>query len=253
MNVYNGPPMPSVQPSSGLLVAGETGPVVPLIDRVRDVVRGTPFELWPREVAKLVQAGTFEFEAHGVVKTLQEELTPCSTPQKVHRRLPPRTRRDRWEERPVLPCGRWVHQISLDPALDWTLSDGANRCLQLVVSLSGGAGRSLKTLTSSIATQLGRTRRTVQNYWNELADAGYITRTFDRKSGHVTISVTDLVKPRPMPEVKKPWPRMPSPMAGWKRPQRGGAKFASHIKAKSTNRTLLADSVLVAEAYFRPG
>jgi hypothetical protein len=107
--------------------------------------------------------------------------------------------------------------MSLDPTLDWSISDGAARTLALVVSLAGGAGRSLVTLTCSIAKQLGRTARTIQNHWNAVVDAGYITRTTDRRSGLVTITVTDLVKPPPMPEHPKQWPRLPQPLAGWKR------------------------------------
>ena len=121
------------------------------------------------------------------------------------------------------------------------------------MSLAGGAGRSLVTLTSSIAKQLGRTARTVQNYWIALTEAGYIERSIDRRSGRVTITVTDLVKPPPLPEVKKPWPRLPSPKAGWKRSRRGGAKFISHIKTKVYKSPLLTEAVLAAEAHFRPG
>jgi hypothetical protein len=93
-----------------------------------------------------------------------------------------------------------VGRVSLDPIVDWDLSDGAVRCLLLVVSLAGGVGRSVVTLTSSIAKQIGRT-------------AGYIRLTFDRRSGRVTVTVIDLGAPPPMPEIKKPWPRLPNPMA----------------------------------------
>src|SRR3954454_3381236 len=187
-----------------------------------------------------------------VLRELQEP-TPCGAPPQTRWRLPPRTRLNRWDERPETPSGRWVGQMSLDPVVDWTLSDGAARCLQLVVSLAGGAGRSLVTLTCSIAKQLGRTPRTVQNYWKALVEAGFIERTFDRRSGFVTITVTDLVKPPPMPEKPKPWPRLPSPKAGWKRVTKGGAKLIAHIKAKVCESPLLEEVVLAAEAHFRPG
>jgi hypothetical protein len=96
-----------------------------------------------------------------------------------------------------------VWATNLDPVLDWSLCDGAVRCLQLVLSLAGGAGRPFVTLTSSIARQLGRTARTVQNYWNQLAG----------KTGLVT--VTKAVEPPP----EKPaiWPRLPSPKGTFRR------------------------------------
>jgi hypothetical protein len=101
-------------------------------------------------------------------------------------RLPPRTRLVRWDERPETPSGRFVRAMNLDPVLDWSLCDGAVRCLRLILSLAGGAGRPFVTLTSSIACQLGCTARTVQNHWNQLADSGVIKRSFDRKTGLVT-------------------------------------------------------------------
>jgi hypothetical protein len=222
-----------------------------LLDRVRAAVVGTAREFWPRAVAEAVQAGQLEFEAFTVLQDVQSP-TPCGAPPQARLRLPPRTRCDRWEERPATPSGRWVGRVSLDPMVDWDLSDGAVRCLQLVVSLAGGIGRSVVTLTSSIAKQIGRTARTVQNYWNSLAAAGYIRRTFDRRSGRVTVTVTDLVAPPPMPEVKKPWPRPPNPMAAWKRKRLvgAGAKLATHMKIKDANPALLEDSVLTAEANF---
>jgi hypothetical protein len=223
-----------------------------LLDRVRAATVGVAREFWPRAVAEAVQVGALPFDAFTALQEVQAPI-PCGAPPQARWRLPPRTRLDRWEERPETPTGRWVGQISLDPVLDWTLSDGAARCLQLVVSLAGGAGRSLVTLTSSIAKQLGRTARTVQNYWNALADAGYIERTFDRRSGLVTVTATDLVKPPPLPEKPKLWPRLPSPKDGWKRLARGGAKFAAHIKTKAFESPLLEESVLAAEAHFRPG
>jgi hypothetical protein len=61
------------------------------------------------------------------------------------------------------------------------------------------------------------------------------------------------VKPPPLPEKSKQWPRLPNPKAGWKRIARGGAKFAAHIKAKVFESPALAESVLAAEAHFRPG
>jgi hypothetical protein len=221
----------------------------PLFDRVRAAIVGVAREFWPRAVAQAIQAGALPIEALTTLRELQAP-TPCGSPPQARWRLPPRTRLDRWDERPDMPSGRWVGQVSLDPVLDWAISDGAARCLQLVVSLAGGAGRTLVTLTSSIAKQLGRTARTVQNYWNALVDAGWLERSFDRKTGLVTVTITDRVKPPPLPEKPAPWPRLPSPRAGWKRHAWGGAKIKSDIKAKVGDSTLLAESVLAAERHF---
>jgi hypothetical protein len=201
-----------------------------LLDRVRAATVGIAREFWPRAVAEAVGAGVLEFEAFTALQQLQEP-TPCGAPPQGRLRLPPRTRRDRWEERPETPSGRFVRAISLDPVLDWGLSDGAVRCLQLVTSLAGGVGRSFVTLTCSIARQLGRTRRTVQYYWSQLVEAGYIERTFDRKTGFVTITVTDAVKPAPLSrdENSAPWPQPPKPKV-WRRVVRGGAQIIAHIK-----------------------
>jgi hypothetical protein len=80
----------------------------------------------------------------------------------------------------------------------------------------------LVTLTSSIAKQLGRTRGTVQNYWRQLVDAGLLEHSFNRRTGLVTVKVSQDLKPPPLPKKPKPWPRLPSPKAGWRRVSRGG-------------------------------
>jgi Helix-turn-helix domain len=223
-----------------------------LLDRVRAATVGVAREFWPRAVGEAVLAGALPFEAYTTLQEMQAPA-PCGSPPQTRLRLPPRTRQDRWDERPETPSGRFIRPMSLDPVLDWSLSDGAVRCLHLVMSLAGGTGRAFATLTSSIAKQLGRTARTVQNYWRELADSGLLEHNFNRKTGLVTIIVTKAAEPPPLPEKPKPWPRMPRPKAGWKRVARGGAKLASHIKAKVCESPLLAESVLAAEAHFRPG
>jgi hypothetical protein len=101
------------------------------------------------------------------------------------------------------------------------------------------------------AKQLGRTARTFQYHWAALVDAGYITRTTDRRSGLTIITVTDLVRPPPMPEHPKRWPRLPQPLAGWKRRvAKGGAKLVAVIKTKASESALLETAVAAAEAGF---
>jgi hypothetical protein len=229
----------------------EERPSMPtLLDRIRAAIAGTPREFWPKTVATHAQAGAWDLiEALTALRELQEP-TPCGAPPQQRWRLPPRTRATRWDERPALPSGRWTDRMSLDATLDWGVSDGAARTLALVVSLAGGAGRTLVTLTCSIARQLGRTARTVQNHWNALVAAGYITRATDRRSGLSTITVTDLVKPPPMPEKPKQWPRLPRPLAGWRRVAKGGAKLAAQIKAKVLPSAAFTAVVQAAEVGF---
>jgi hypothetical protein len=211
----------------------------PLLGHIRAAVAGYPREYWPKIVAVGAQGGAWDvWEGLEALRDL-EAPTPCGAPPQPRLRLPPRTRLVRWEERPETPCGRFVRAMNLDPVLDWSLCDGAVRCLQLVLSLAGGAGRPFVTLTSSIAKQLGRTARTVQNYWNQLAGSGVIKRTFDRKTGLVTVTVTKAVEPPPAPEKPAIWPRLPSPKGVFRRALRGGAKFASHIKTKVEEKRLM--------------
>jgi hypothetical protein len=224
-----------------------------LLDRIRVAIVGTAREFWPKVIATHAQAGAWDlYEALTALREL-EEPTPCGAPPRTHWRLPPRTRLDRWEERPETPSGRFIRPMSLDPVLDWTVSDGAVRCLHLVMSLAGGTERAFVTLTSSVAKQLGRTARTVQNYWRELVDSGLLEHTFNRRTGLVTVTVSKAAEPPLPPEEPKAWPRLPSPRAGWRRVSRGGAKLVAHIKAKVSESPSLEEAVLAAEAHFCPG
>jgi hypothetical protein len=221
-----------------------------LIDRIRAAIAGTAREFWPQVVATQARAGEWDaIEALTALRELQEPPAAPPQPQTTFR-LPPRTRLDRWDERPETPSGRFVRAMSLDPVLDWSISDGAARCLVVVMSLAGGTGRALVTLTSSIAKQIGRTARSVQNYYRELVDSGWLEHSFNRKTGLVTLTVTKAAEPPPMPEKPKAWPRLPSPKAGWGRVSRGGAKLAAHIKAKVCKSALLEDAVAAAEVHF---
>jgi hypothetical protein len=98
------------------------------------------------------------------------------------------------------------------------------------------------TLTCSLARQLGRTPNTIRNYYRALVAAGLLTWTTDRKSGMVTLVLSETVEP---PERKaeapdlcptdgtkaqaaRPWPRLPSPRA-WFRRRREGAQNPAHV------------------------
>jgi len=222
-----------------------------LRDQVLFVIAGKDPEFWPRDIAIAAAQGAFDlYEALTELKTVQVPAA-IAAPAATVRRIP-RIRQRQWDERPETPTGRFVRPISLDPVLDWNLSDGAARCLQLVMSLAGGVNKVFVTLTCSIAKQLGRTTRTVQNYWNDLAAAGYLHRSFDRKTGLVCVTVTaaaappQRVEPPPPPEEKPAWPRPPAPQKAGKTGFRSrlrnitvmGAKLAARINGTDRSKPL---------------
>jgi hypothetical protein len=220
-----------------------------LRDRVLFVIAGNDPEFWPRDIALAALQGTFDLiEALTELNTVQRPpvaLAPACTVRRI-----PRIRQQQWDDRPETPTGRFVRPLSLDPVLDWNLSDGATRCLQLVMSLAGGAGKVLVTLTCSIAKQLGRTTRTVQNYWNDLTAAGYLRRSFDRKTGLVTVTVTDDAAPLARVGDQPPdnWPKPPAPQKTGKTGFRArlrrlvveGAKLDARINASIDTKPLSA-------------
>ena len=222
-----------------------------LRDRVLFVIAGRDPEFWPRDIPIAAAQGGFDLcEALTELQTVQRPsvaLGPAATVRRI-----PRVRQRCWDERPEMPTGRFVRVTRLDPVLDWRVSDGAARCLQLVVSLAGGVGQVFVTLTCSVAKQLGRTTRTVQNYWRDLTAAGYLHRSFDRKTGLVTVLVIDTVapvarvEPPPPPEEKPVWPRPPAPQKAGKTGFRAGlrkivgAKLAARINGSENSKSLNA-------------
>lgn len=95
--------------------------------------------------------------------------------------------------------GMFVPKMSLDAVLDGKVRDGAKTCLALLLSKAGKA-KSLITYTSSIATQLGRTARTVRNYFIELEQAGLIRRQPGKSPNTVEIIFADACRPAPYQE-----------------------------------------------------
>lgn len=77
--------------------------------------------------------------------------------------------------------------------------DGAKACLALLLSLAGKA-RDLVTYTSSLATTLGRTARTVRNYFASLETAGLIVRRPGKHFNTVHIAISDECRPAPYSE-----------------------------------------------------
>lgn len=163
-------------------------------EAARAAIRGLPHDAAWKVLAAGLGAGRWGwevFEAHSA-----RTLTPEPPPQRP--RLPAKTRLRRWDERPTVPSNRFVQKRSLDPTLDWEVNDGAFRCLDLLIALAGKAGE-VTTFTSSLAKQLGRTTRTVQNYYRALVAAGYIEHSFDRSTGRVHIRLTARCRPPAFP------------------------------------------------------
>ena len=155
-------------------------------DAAAAAVKGLSVEQSWRTLGAGITAGLWGWDDLEAFQLLvaARAVTPAPKP-----RLPPRTRMVRWEQRPAVPSGRFIAKRSVDATLDWALPDGAYRCLDLILSLAGRDG-TLRTFTSSLAKQLGRTTRTVQNYYRALVDAGYIQHRFDRRSGVVMLYLT---------------------------------------------------------------
>lgn len=103
--------------------------------------------------------------------------------------------------RPMLPNtgSMFVPKMALDAVCSRDVSDGAKACLALLMTLCGKAGV-VTTYTSSIATTLGRTTRSVRNYFQQLESAGLITRIPGKQHNTVKITVTDLCRPEPYKE-----------------------------------------------------
>jgi hypothetical protein len=129
--------------------------------------------------------------------------------------------------------------MSLETALDATINGGAYKCLALIRSLAGHA-RILRTLTKSLATQLGVCTNTIRNYRDALVEAGCIWWQTNQKTGITTIMIREKVEPpsrRARLEAERQaeaWPRAPQP-ARWG----GGAQTLSPIKASKKDSSFI--------------
>jgi hypothetical protein len=111
--------------------------------------------------------------------------------------LPAKVRMRDWERRPKLSAQGFVPATSLRPTVDYNLCDGAARLLTLLVKLCG-TERRIETYTISLANQIGRTTRTIQNYYKQLVQAGYLIHHHDRYAKDpwkVTLTLTHRVAP----------------------------------------------------------
>jgi hypothetical protein len=92
-------------------------------------------------------------------------------------------------------------KMNLDVLCRFGICDGAKACLGLLMALAGKRRSSMiTTYTSSIATTMGRTARSVRNYFIALERAGLITRTAGRDPNTVRITISPDCKPEPYAE-----------------------------------------------------
>lgn len=169
----------------------------PVPMRMREAIEANP-DLPPRQVIyKGLQDGLWSWED---VETFERNAEALSA---ARHRPQPRgvylTRGRRVRRRPPDTGGQFVPKMALDAICDWRICDGAKACLAILLARAGKAD-CLVTYTSSIATQMGRTARTVRNHFRQLEEAGLIRR---EPGGHPnTVKVTILPPCRPEPYVE---------------------------------------------------
>lgn len=96
---------------------------------------------------------------------------------------------------------QFVPKLALDVVCHRSLPDGAKACLAALLSLAGKKDR-VVTYTSSIASLLGRTPRTVRNYFIALEECGLIKRRPGKTANAVDITIMPSVRPEPYQEPK---------------------------------------------------
>lgn len=95
--------------------------------------------------------------------------------------------------------GRFVPKVNLAAISRDGLCDGARQCLMLIMSLAG-KNDELTTYTSSLATEMKRTTRTIRNYFVQLEEAGLISRRPGRQFNTVHITLSPDCRPDPYVE-----------------------------------------------------
>lgn len=96
---------------------------------------------------------------------------------------------------------QFVPKMAMDVVCHHDLPDGAKACLAVLLALAG-KNTEIVTFTSSIAKMMGRTPRTVRNYFIALEQCGLIIRTSGAEPNTVKIRILDVVKPEPYQEPK---------------------------------------------------
>ncbi|MDW9478799.1 hypothetical protein GOB57_08780 [Sinorhizobium meliloti] len=109
------------------------------------------------------------------------------------------TRNRRTRQRIARVSDQFAPKIAMDIVCSHEISDGAKVCLEVLMALAGKDTQVL-TYTTSIATMLKRTPRTVRNYFIALEEAGLITRTAGASPNSVKIVIHPACRPEPYVE-----------------------------------------------------
>jgi len=168
---------------------------VPL--RMREMIEANP-DLPPRQVVyRGLEEGLWTWEDVERFEANAEALSQARKKPASRGVYLTRNRRTRGK----LPKtgNMFVPKMALDAVCSRDLCDGAKACLSVLMTLCGKA-ETVVTYTSSIATTLGRTARTVRNYFVALERAGLIERTAGRHPNTVKIRITALCRPEPYKE-----------------------------------------------------
>jgi hypothetical protein len=96
---------------------------------------------------------------------------------------------------------QYVPKMAMDVICHRDLPDGAKACLAVLLGLAGKKDE-IVTFTSSLATMLGRTPRTVRNYFIALEECGLIERRAGSSPNTVHIRIKPISKPEPYQEPK---------------------------------------------------
>lgn len=94
---------------------------------------------------------------------------------------------------------QFVPKMAMDVICHRDLPDGAKACLAVLLGLAGKKDE-VVTFTSSLATMLGRTPRTVRNYFIALEECGLIERRAGSSANTVHIKIKPVSKPEPYQE-----------------------------------------------------
>lgn len=168
---------------------------VPL--RMREAIEAEP-GVPPRAIIyRGLEQGLWTWEDVEAFEANAEALSSARRPRE--RRGVYLTRSRRARRRPPDTGGQFVPKMALDAICDHRICDGAKALLALILARAGKSD-TLVTYTSSLASQMGRTPRTVRNHFRQLEEAGLIRREPGRHPNTVKITVTAACRPDPYVE-----------------------------------------------------
>ncbi len=171
----------------------------PVSLRMLDEIRNHPHEEPRRVIYRGLHEGLWTYDD---VERWEQNNEVLSTARKTSvSKGTYLTRKRRARSRLMNVSDQFVPKLALDVVCKHDLPDGAKACLALLLSLAGKKS-DVVTYTSSLATMLGRTPRTVRNYYVALEECGLIERRPGRHPNTVHIRIADHVRPAPYVEPK---------------------------------------------------